>query len=161
MGKNYWWDKCRQYPNKTYLTLLIIQHHFNKFLLLEQLQKLLSLPGDAHIPFHKLQSICWEGTSGCNLRFHQIHLIAFHMDYEINMTTRGPLLNCCLNSKILPYALDTTSLIAFFRHISLPLKNTNSTGNYFWCVGQKRYLLFNFQEWEWFSSIYLICLTGI
>lgn len=68
------------------------------------------------------------------------------MDYEINMTTRGPVLNCCLNSTVLPYVLDTTSLIAFFRHISVPFKNINSTSNYFWCVEQKRFLLINFQE---------------
>lgn len=109
----------------------------------------------------KLESFCWEGTSGCNLQLHQIHLIALHMDYEINTTPRGPVLNHCLNSTVLHYALDTTSLIAFFRHISLPLKNINSTSNYFWCVGQKRFLLANFKEWEWFSLIYLICLPGI
>lgn len=115
---------------------------------------------DAQV-FQKLESICWEGTSDCNLRLHQIHLIALHMDYEINTTPRGPVLNHCLNSTVLHYALDTTSLIAFFRHISLPLKNINSTSNYFWCAGQKRFLLVNFQEGEWFSLIYLIFLTGI
>lgn len=117
---------------------------------------------DAQV-FQKLESICWEGTSDCNLRLHQIHLIALHMDYEINTTPRGPVLNHCLNSTVLHYALFNSFFQTYFiaikkykQHKQLFL--VRRTKKIFTCQLSGRRMIFinifNFLDWNLALSIF-------